>query len=88
MNVVKYIFGFLGWKQSEQVPVPVSDSLLDSVINENAFENASEPKMTVNEFIKHETNTETETETDFDQKLINRKNYNQKRNKLRKHKKR
>jgi hypothetical protein len=91
MNVVKYVFGFFGWKQSEQVPVPISDSAVEFVINVDDEENIIEPKLSLMEFIKSEKEREKErepsSESDFDQKIMNRKNYNQK-NKLRKSKRR
>ncbi len=92
MNVVKYVFGFFGWKQPEQVPVPVSESILKYILdeseneNENESENESEPKMTLKEFMQAskyerdlELSSEPSLESNFDQKLLNRKNYNQKK---------
>jgi hypothetical protein len=88
MNVIKYALGFFGWK-SEQAsnPNPISDTHFDFVIIEN--ENAPEPKMSFSEFIRATRyESDSDSDPDFDQKLMNRKNYNQKKSKIRKQKKR
>jgi hypothetical protein len=93
MNIVRYftspltnaVYGILGWKYQEE-PTPNLDviSIPDS---EPGSTDLAEPKLTLKEFLKNNPDSDSDSDLDFDHKLLNPKNYNQKR-KLQKPKKR
>ncbi len=92
------VYSMFGWKYQEElnhnldvISIPKSEPEL-SVKRIRTCPGSSDPELSLEEleeeFLKHMFRKDSGSDLNFDQKLVNRKNFNQKRSKVQKHRRR